>query len=179
MSISAAGSSGRKSTISSVVEIRPVTLDDLEVLIEIYLDTAAHHAAIDPEGYRVPARDDVAARLRRRVEEGAGEAAAYVGAIVNGTMVGSASIHIADPPHPGNMARSIPSAEFGVSVVEGWRGKGVGRALIGHLEAWAAERGVERILLNVSEANPDAIRLYRALGYRESGREMRKTVGRS
>ena len=159
------------------MEIRPVTLDDLEVLIDIYLDTAAHHATIDPAGYRIPARDDVAARLRHRVEEGGGTAT-YVGAIVDGTMVGSASIHIADPPHAGNMARPVPSAEFGVSVVESWRGRGVGRALIAHLEAWAVERGVERILLNVSEANPDAIRLYRALGYLESGREMRKPVGR-
>ena len=159
------------------MEIRPVSLDDLEVLIDIYLDTAAHHAAIDPDGFRMPARDDVAVRLRGRIEEGASETAEYVGAIVDGQMVGSASIHVAETPHPGNMARPVPSAEFGVSVVDGWRGRGVGRALIGHLEAWAVARGVERITLNVSETNVDAIRLYRALGYEESGREMRKAVG--
>jgi ribosomal protein S18 acetylase RimI-like enzyme len=61
-------------------------------------------------------------------------------------------------------------------VVQNYRGRGIGRALIGHLEGWAAEHGVERVTLVVAEANVDAIRLYRALGYREYDRAMRKTI---
>jgi hypothetical protein len=38
--------------------IRPVTVDDLEVVIDIYLDTAIHHATIDPGSFHVPPRDD-------------------------------------------------------------------------------------------------------------------------
>ena len=159
------------------MQIRPVTTDDLEVLIDIYLDTARHHAAIDPEGYRVPERQDVAERLRHRVAE-RGASAEYVGAIVDGRMVGSASVHLADRPHPGNMARPVPTAEFGVAVVDGWRRQGIGRALIAHLEAWAVARGVERMILDVSETNVGAIRLYHDLGYRDASREMRKTLGR-
>ncbi len=158
-------------------EIRPVTLDDLEVLIDIYLDTAAHHAAIDPEGFQVPARADVAVRLRRRIE-GHGASAEYVAAILDGRMVGSASVDFVDPLHPGSMMRSIPTAEFGVSVVDGYRGRGIGRALIGHLEDWGRDHGIERMILNVSEANPDAIRLYHALGYEDWDRSMRKALGR-
>jgi GNAT superfamily N-acetyltransferase len=91
-------------------------------------------------------------------------------------MVGSANIDVEDPPHPGSMMRRIPTAEFGVSVVRGHRGLGIGRALIGHLESWAAEHGVERIILNVAEANVDAIRLYHALGYVDYDRAMRKDI---
>ena len=47
------------------------------------------------------------------------------------------------------------------------RGHGIGRALIGHLEGWAAARGIKRMILNVSEANEGAIRLYHDLGYRD------------
>jgi len=159
----------------SKIEIRPVTLDDLEVLIDIYLDTAIHHAAIDPEWFHAPARDDVAARLRGRID-GRGTTGEYVAAILDGRMVGSATIFVEDPPHPGSMMRPIPTAEFGVSVLDGHRGRGIGRALIGHLEGWAAEHGVERIILNVAEANVDAIRLYHALGYRDYDRAMRKTI---
>jgi hypothetical protein len=52
-----------------VVEIRPVSIDDLDVLIDIYLDTAIHHAAIDPEVFRVPARGDVARELHRAMRK--------------------------------------------------------------------------------------------------------------
>lgn len=152
-----------------------MTLDDLEHLIDIYLDTAIHHAAIDPEWFHVPGRADIAARLRRRIES-RGPDAEYVAAIIDGRMVGSASIGVEDPPHPGAMMRPLRTAEFGVSVVDGQRGKGIGRALIGHLEGWAAAHGVERVILNVAEANVDAIRLYHALGYREYDRAMRKTM---
>ncbi len=157
------------------IEIRPVSVDDLEVLIDIYLDTAIHHAAIDPAWFHVPERHDVAVRLRRRID-GRGSTGEYVAAVLDGRMVGSASIDVEDPPHPGSMMRRIPTAEFGVSVVQGYRGRGIGRALIGHLEGWAAEHGIERIVLNVAEANVDAIRLYHALGYVDYDRAMRKMI---
>jgi RimJ/RimL family protein N-acetyltransferase len=153
--------------------IRAVTLDDLEPLIDLYLDTARHHVAIDPEGYRIPERADVAERLRRRVEA-QDDRSTYVAALVEGRIVGSATMYVDDPPHPGSMSVPLRVGEFGVSVAEAWRGRGIGTALIRHLEAWAVARGAERIILNVSEANTDAIRLYHALGYVESGREMRK-----
>ena len=157
------------------LEIRPVTVDDLEVLIDIYLDTARHHAAIDPEVYAIPDRADIAARLTRRIQ-GRDVTGEYVAAMVGDVMVGSASIDIADPPTRGNMLRAVPTAEFGVSVVDGWRGHGIGRALIAHLESWAAERGIERMILNVSEANDGAIRLYHELGYRDYDRAMLKRL---
>jgi GNAT superfamily N-acetyltransferase len=159
------------------LQIRPVTLDDLEVLIEIYLDTARHHAAIDPEVFHVPDRSAIEVRLRRRIE-GRGVTGEYVAAMIGDEMVGSASVDMADPPSAGNMARAVPTAEFGVSVVDGWRGRGIGRALIAACEAWAAEHGVERMILNVSEANEGAIRLYHELGYRDFDRAMLKSLTR-
>jgi len=164
-------------TISSEVHIRPVTIDDLEVLIDIYLDTARHHAAIDPEVYAVPERADIAVRLRRRIE-GRGKTGEYVAAMIDGVMVGSASVDLADPPSTGNMVHAVPTAEFGVSVLDGWRGRGIGRALIDYLERWAADHGVERMILNVSEANEGAIRLYHDLGYRDYDRSMLKRLTR-
>ena len=177
MSTSAVVCNGPRLTIneSRAVEIRPVTLDDLETLIDIYLDTARHHTAIDPEVFHVPNREDVAVRLRRRID-GRGETAEYVAAIIDGAMAGSATVDLADPPTAGNMARAVPTAEFGVSVVAGFRGRGIGRALIEHLERWAAGRGVERMILNVSEANEGAIRLYHELGYRDYDRAMLKRL---
>ena len=158
-----------------VVEIRPVTLDDLDALIEVYLDTARHHAAIDPEVFHVPARADVEVRLRRRID-GRGVTGEYGAAIVDGVMAGSASVDLADPPSAGNMARSVPTAEFGVSVMEGFRGLGIGRRLIAACERWAEDHGVQRMILTVAEANEGAIRLYHQLGYRDYDRAMLKRL---
>ena len=160
------------------VEIRPVTLDDLETLIDIYLDTARPPRPDRPGGVPRPVargRRDPPPPARSRVAATSGE---YVAAMVGDEMAGSASVDLADPLSPGNMMRAVPTAEFGVSVVEAWRGRGIGRALIGHVERWAAEHGVERMVLNVSEANEGAIRLYRELGYRDYDRAMLKRLER-
>jgi len=156
----------RSEPAAPTVRIRPVTIDDLDVLIDIYFDTARHHAAIDPEVFHVPPRDAVTARLRRRIES-RGETGEYVAAMIGDVMVGSASVDLENPPSTGNMARPVPTAEFGVSVVEGWRGHGIGRALIEHCEGWAREHGIERMILTVSTENEGAIRLYHAMGYRD------------
>jgi len=64
------------------------------------------------------------------------------------------------------MMRPIPTAELGVSVVDGYRGRGIGRALIASVETWAADHGVKRVILNVAEANVDAARAFAALAPR-------------
>jgi GNAT superfamily N-acetyltransferase len=161
---------------AGALEIRPVTIDDLETLIEIYLDTARHHAAIDPEVFHVPPRDAIAARLRHKVE-GRGTTGEYVVAIVGGRMAGSASVDLGDLPSTGSMLRPVTTAEFGVSVVDGFRGLGIGRQLIAACERWAAEHGVERMILTVAEENDGAIRLYRELGYRHYDHLMLKPLG--
>jgi ribosomal protein S18 acetylase RimI-like enzyme len=160
------------------VEIRPVTIDDLEVLIDIYLDTARHHASLDPDVWHVPSRAAVAERIRPRIE-GRGPTSDYVGAIVDRQMAGSAVVHLTDPPAEGSMLRAVRSAEFGVSVVDGFRGRGIGKALIAHLERWAVEHGAERMVLDVSSANEGAIRLYDELGYRDYDRAMLKQLSPS
>ena len=162
-------------TVASAIEIRPATPDDREALIDIYLAGARHHAAIDPDGFHVPARADVAERLERRLET-AGPDHAYVIALVDGQPAGSATMDVEDPVHPGNMTRPIPAAELGIAVLEGFRGQGVGRRLIAYLEAWAADRGIQRSVLRVTETNVGAIRLYHELGYADTGREMRKEL---
>jgi GNAT superfamily N-acetyltransferase len=86
-------------------------------------------------------------------------------------------VDLDDRPSPGNMMRPVRSGEFGVSVVAAYRGRGVGRALIAHVERWAAEHAVQRMILNVSAANDGAIRLYQELGYRDYDRAMLKPLG--
>jgi putative acetyltransferase len=50
-------------------------------------------------------------------------------------------------------------------VTEAARGRGVGEAIVGALEAWARERGHAAVILETGILQPAAIRLYEKCGY--------------
>ena len=55
-----------------------------------------------------------------------------------------------------------------VVVAAHWRGHGLGRALLGHVLAWATGRGATRAQLLVDLDNPPALDFYRHLGWSET-----------
>lgn len=57
-----------------------------------------------------------------------------------------------------------------VAVHQGFRGRGVGKALVQWALSFCRERGVELLLLEVRAGNAEAIGLYRRLGFGETGR---------
>ena len=62
-------------------------------------------------------------------------------------------------------------ARLTVVVHSGHTGRGIGTALIEHLQGWArAEGDVEKIELLVRATNTGAVKLYRRLGFAEEGR---------
>jgi len=75
----------------------------------------------------------------------------------------------------GEKPRTRHTGAFGVSVLRDWWGRGVGRALLQALLAWAREGGVVRkINLRVRADNDRAIRLYERLGFVREGRVTRE-----
>jgi RimJ/RimL family protein N-acetyltransferase len=61
--------------------------------------------------------------------------------------------------------------DFGISVDESWRGRGVGTAMVNVLLDWARRHPtIEKVCLGVYEDNAGAIRLYERLGFRLEGR---------
>jgi RimJ/RimL family protein N-acetyltransferase len=62
------------------------------------------------------------------------------------------------------------SCEFGVGVIEEYRGIGIGKKLIEKIEEWAWKT-CERIELSVFSNNHDAIQLYSKMGYDIEGRK--------
>jgi RimJ/RimL family protein N-acetyltransferase len=70
--------------------------------------------------------------------------------------------------------------EIGMLVVAGWRGRGVGSALLAASIEWAREHGLHKLSLGVFPHNEAAIALYRKFGFVEEGRRakhMRRASG--
>jgi RimJ/RimL family protein N-acetyltransferase len=77
----------------------------------------------------------------------------------------------------GTLPENRHAGTFGVSERSGWRGRGVGTALIERLLAWAPAHGVERIEAHAWATNPRAVALYERLGFEREG-ELRGAVKR-
>jgi len=60
-------------------------------------------------------------------------------------------------------------ADVGLMVADGYRRRGIGRALMENAEAWARGVGVRKIELHVFPHNEAALALYDQLGYRRVG----------
>jgi len=64
-------------------------------------------------------------------------------------------------------------ADIGMLVTEGWRGKGVGTALLEAAIAWARAAGAHKLALEAWPDNTHALQLYRKAGFVEEGRKVR------
>ena len=81
-----------------------------------------------------------------------------------GAPVGAAWLRLFEPDDPGYgfVAPDVP--ELSLGVVEAWRRRGVGGALLREVVDLGAAHGYDRISLSVERANP-AQRLYQAEGF--------------
>ena len=87
---------------------------------------------------------------------------------MNGQLIGNVNFET------GSRRRISHRGDFGVSVAQDWRGRGVGTTLIKTLLKWAASNPlVEKVCLDVFATNTRAIRLYRKLGFVEEGRRIK------
>ena len=82
---------------------------------------------------------------------------------LDGSIVGRLSI--GRDSHPA----SEHVADVGLMVADGYRRRGIGRALMEAAESWARSVGVRKIELHVFPYNEAALVLYDRLGYRQVG----------
>jgi len=136
---------------------------DEPAMIRLELESAIHHAAVDPKRWRVPTVDAVALSRRRRQERHPRTESLL--AEVDGRVVGMLELWLQTPEDEGSARIPATRADFGISVSPGWQGRGLGTALLKAAEAWARKRGATRMQLHVTAANTGAVRLYERLGY--------------
>lgn len=92
------------------------------------------------------------------------------------TAVGFITAHILKPQNPVLQPLTICRISS-VAVNDGYRGRGVGRALMRRAEAWGAGLGATDFRLTVWKFNETAFRLYEELGYEVRAFELGKRLG--
>ena len=94
-----------------------------------------------------------------------------------GRIIGMAHVLVRESPDIPVMVRRRFAAVENVVVREGFRHKGVGKALMEAVHTWAQGKGLTRVELTVWAFNQDAIALYEKLGYEVVSSRMVKELG--
>jgi RimJ/RimL family protein N-acetyltransferase len=144
------------------VVVRPATDEDLDLLVGQTWDVAAEGRWT---GVEVPFDRD---RRRSRF---------------SGMLSGpSSTVLVADsspsggPGVVGYISVEIASygvADIGMLLIVGWRGMGLGKALLDAALEWAFAHGAHKMSLEVWPDNAAALELYRRAGFIEEGRKQR------
>jgi RimJ/RimL family protein N-acetyltransferase len=135
--------------------VRPARSGDARPMVELFAAVAAERDGIATE----PPVD-----IEQRVAQFAGSAAWSVVAVASGQIIGM--LHVEVSRHG--------FGELGMLVDGGWRGRGVGSALVQAAVSWARGQGLHKLCLEVFAHNAAAIALYRASGFVEEGRRVRQ-----
>jgi RimJ/RimL family protein N-acetyltransferase len=136
------------------VSVRPATLDDVDALVAMLVEVAGEGRWIGTE-----APVDVEGRRDRMAREVEGEDAIVLVAEAGGAPVGQLGLHLA----------RYGVADLGMVVAPGWRGRGVGTALLAEAVERARKAGAHKIALQVWPHNAAALALYERFGFRREG----------
>jgi ribosomal protein S18 acetylase RimI-like enzyme len=158
--------------MSSELTIRPYVSDDLAGLTRVYLESAEHHAALDPQIYRVPSVDEIRARYEGRI------AALQVTlvAVREGKIVGFVDAQMLRSSDA--MLRSTYYCHIAeLAVGRECRSQGIGASLLQAAEVWGREHGAEVVSLDFHTANLRAADFYQQrMGYRVTSRTAVKII---
>ena len=152
--------------------IRPAERGDVPALVRLRLANAERHVQLAPDIFRMP---DPAA-VRRHFEDVLGSALISV-AELDGEVVGMAEVVLltGQPDHQILVPRR--GADIHTVVLDGYRGRGVGRALVAAAERVAAAHGVAVVFATIFSTNEDAVDFYSAAGFGPRGILLSKPCG--
>ena len=136
-------------------EVRPAEAGDAPAMAELFAAVAEERTGIATE----PPVD-----VSERAALFARSAGESIVAVARGQLVGM--LHIEVSRHG--------FGELGMLVDCGWRGQGVGSALVAAAIDWAHNHGLHKLCLEVFAHNRAAIGLYRKCGFVEEGHRARQ-----
>ena len=142
------------------LRIRRATAGDIPAAMELFADLDRLQAPWRVLERRPTLLEQTEARYRSALE---GSDAIHLLAELAGRLVGMA---FAEVLVPSSMSDERAAELSNVTVDPDVRGRGIGRALVTEVAAWARERGVRLVVLKTYSQNEEALRFWSALGFR-------------
>ena len=129
------------------------------------MESAEHHARIDPERCYLPDPKLIETRYREgKQHPDSGLPTITLIAELNGQIVGFLDAQIQKPFDP--MLRPLTYCFVAdIAVAESHREKGIGKQLLEAAESWACEQKADHMSLLYNSGNPRVQSLYERLGY--------------
>ena len=160
------------------VTIRPGGSEDAEGITAIYLESAEHHAHLDPQRYAVPDRETIVARYQegRQHQADAREVAITLVSELDGRIVGFVDARLERSPDP--MHRDMIFCQIvEIAVSTRHQNQGIGGRLLQAAEEWGLQHGARFALLEYHAANARAGEFYqRRMGYHVAALTMIKPL---
>jgi len=153
---------------SVATTIRPAVPEDADRITRVYLESAEHHAGLDPERYWVPAFETITARYRQGMQHppDAGADGVTLVAELTAEIVGFIDVRLERSPDP--MHRDMTYCHVvEIAVSSGHQSQGIGAQLLRSAEDWGRRHGATLASLEYLAANARAGEFYqRHMGYR-------------
>jgi ribosomal protein S18 acetylase RimI-like enzyme len=151
----------------TAIEIRPAVSEDADGIARTFLESAEHHAKLDPERYSTPAVQTISARYREGQQHPAhaGRKVVTLVAVLSGEIVGFIDARLEQSPDP--MHREIVYCHIAeIAVRSEHRDQGIGGRLLRAVEDWGRRLGAEFASLEYHAANTRASSFYQErMGY--------------
>jgi len=148
--------------------IRRAVAEDAEGISRIFLESAEHHASLDPELYFVPTAEGIAARYRQGGQhpaDGGAESVTLV-AQLGDEIVGFIDARLYQPTDAMHQ-ETIYCLVTEIAVKRQHQNQGLGAQLLRAAENWGRERGAHCAVLEYHAANVRAGVFYQQkMGYR-------------
>ena len=142
-----------------MVKIRPGTIEDAALLWQAEVETAR------TAGRLVSRPHELLLEAFQMTLRELGPRGCYVVAVEEEEIAGHAFLE------PMSLEALQHVYRLTIVVHPGRTGRGIGTALLTHLQGWAASAaGLRKVELLVRDSNPGAVRLYQRLGFVEEGR---------
>jgi ribosomal protein S18 acetylase RimI-like enzyme len=156
--------------------IRTARPDDVPALVQLRIANAEQHAGLDPAGYRIPEPAPVRRYFEELLSGPPGDIVVLV-AEADGTVAGMAELVIRSAPPPDHQILvPLLMADVHTVVLERFRGRGIGSALVRAAEQHAAQRGVAGLIAPILAPNTEAIGFYSRAGFGPHGVILRKDL---
>ena len=140
---------------ADAVSVRLATPADLERLMLLRAEVAREGRWI---GAQLPLDKEGDRAMLRRGIDGGDDDVQFV-AEIDGVVVGNLGMHL----------HRYRVADLGMLVADGWRGRGVGSALLAAGLSWARKQGAHKVTLQHWPHNEAAHALYRKHGFEQEG----------